>query len=83
MTEALVTAATPGYLSGAGSSTLAGPPIEVKDPPYEDTLYYEDTLWTDEPATPGTVITTPEATPQGDLPDAVARSLDSKGVDAE
>ncbi|MFI1292209.1 hypothetical protein ACH4VM_27715 [Streptomyces sp. NPDC020792] len=83
MTEAAVTAATPGYLSGAGSSTLAGPPIEVKDPPYEDTLYYEDTLWTDVPAAPGTVITTPEATPQGDLPGAVARSLDSKGVDAE
>ncbi|MEU6005182.1 MULTISPECIES: hypothetical protein [unclassified Streptomyces] len=44
MTAAVVTAATPGYLSGAGASTLAGPPIEVKDPPYEDTLYYEDTL---------------------------------------
>ncbi|MFF4865563.1 hypothetical protein ACFY3J_28300 [Streptomyces sp. NPDC001231] len=34
----------PGDLPGAGACTLAVPPIEVKDPPYEDTLYYEDTL---------------------------------------
>ncbi|MFE7235239.1 hypothetical protein ACWCRF_28545 [Streptomyces sp. NPDC002405] len=44
MIAAAVTAATPGDLSGTGACTLAGPPIEVKDPSYEDTLYYEDTL---------------------------------------